>query len=199
LATVVAGWDAAGLQPGDNVLIQGAGTLGIYAAALAKAYGCNQIIVTDVLDSRLEFIERFGATHVVNVKGVKDEELVNRVQGMTRGFGVDVAMEVAGRPEVVPVGLRCLRKGGRYIELGNVFPGAAFSYDASDIIFRWLTIKGIHNYDTKHLEWGVDFLQRNQGVYPFKDIVTHRFGLEEINQALEMARSGKAIRVAIQP
>jgi len=112
---------------------------------------------------------------------------------------VDVAMDVAGRPEVVPVGLRCLRKGGQYIEQGNVFPGANFTYDASDIIFRWLTIKGIHNYDTKHLEWGIDFLQRYQGVFPFKDIVTHRFALDEINEAMEMAHSGKAIRVAIKP
>ena len=199
LATVIAGWDAARLQPGDNVLIQGAGTLGIYAAALARSFGCNKIIVTDVMGNRLDFIKQFGATDVVNVKGVADEELVKRVQGMTRGFGVDVAMDVAGRPEVVPVGLRCLRKGGQYIEQGNVFPGANFTYDASDIIFRWLTIKGIHNYDTKHLEWGIDFLQRYQGVFPFKDIVTHRFALDEINEAMEMAHSGKAIRVAIKP
>ena len=198
LATVVAGWDAARLQPGDNVLIQGAGTLGIYAAALARSYGCNRIIITDVVDQRLEFIQRFGATDVVNVNGIPDEEIVKRIQGMTRGFGVDAVLEVAGRPEVVPVGLKCLRTGGQYIELGNVFPGATFSYDASDIIFRWLTIKGVHNYDTKHLEWGIDFLQRNHGVYPFKDIVTHRFTLEEINPAMEMAHSGKAIRVAIK-
>jgi Zn-dependent alcohol dehydrogenase len=98
---------------------------------------------------------------------------------------------------VIPVGLKCLRKGGHYIEIGNVFPGANFTYDASDIIFRWLTIKGVHNYDTKHLEWGIDFLQRYQSIFPFKDIVTHRFALDEINQAMEMAHSGKAIRVAI--
>jgi threonine dehydrogenase-like Zn-dependent dehydrogenase len=198
LATVVAGWDSARLEPGDNILIQGAGTLGIYAAALAQSHGCNRIIVTDVMDNRLEFIKRFGATDIVNVKGVKDEDLVTLVQGMTRGFGVDAAMEVAGRPEVVPVGLKCLRKGGQYIEIGNVFPGANFTYDASDIIFRWLTIKGVHNYDTKRLEWGIDFLQRYQSIFPFKDIVTHRFALDEINQAMEMAHSGKAIRVAIK-
>ena len=118
---------------------------------------------------------------------------------MTRGFGADVALEVAGRPEVVAVGLKCLRKGGQYIEQGNVFPGAVFSYDASAIIFRWLTIKGIHNYDTKHLEWGVDFLRRYQHQFPFNEIVTHRFPLEHINEAMEVAHSGKAIRVAIKP
>jgi threonine dehydrogenase-like Zn-dependent dehydrogenase len=172
--------------------------LGINAAALAKTYGCNKIIVTDVMDHRLEFIKRFGATDAVNVREMKDEELVNLVQERTRGFGADAALEVAGRPEVIPAGLKCLRKGGQYIEQGNVFPGAVFSYDASDIIFRWLTIKGVHNYDTRHLEWGIDFLQRHQGVFPFKDIVTHRYPLEKINQALETAHSGKPIRVAIK-
>jgi len=197
LATAVAGWDAARLHPGDNVLIQGAGTLGIYAACLAKTLGCNRIIVTDVVDHRLDFIKRFGATDILNIKEITEEDLVKRVQGLTRGFGADVALEVAGRPEVIPVGLKCLRKGGRYIEQGNVFPGAVFSHDASDIIFRCLTIKGVHNYDTKHLEWGIDFLQRHQGEFPFKEIVTHRYPLDQINAALEMARSGKAIRVAI--
>ena len=198
LATVVAGWNSVRLEPGDNVLIQGAGTLGIYAAALAKTYGCNKIIVTDVLDKRLEFIKKFGTTDVINVKGMKDEDLVKTIQGLTRGYGVDVAMEVAGRPEIIPAGLKSLRKGGQYVEHGNVFPGANFTYDASDIIFRYLTIKGIHNYDTKHLEWSIDFLQRTQSIFPFKDIVTHRFELDEINKAMEVAHSGEAIRVAIK-
>jgi putative phosphonate catabolism associated alcohol dehydrogenase len=199
LATVVAGWEAAQLQPGDNVLIQGAGTLGIYAAALASAYGCNRVIVTDVMDQRLEFIRPFGATDTINVKGLSEQEVVERVQALTRGFGADAALEVAGRPEIIATGLKCLRKGGRYIVQGNVFPGAVFSYDACDIIFRWLTIKGIHNYDTRHLEWGVDFLDRCQDRFPFDRIVTHRFPLDEINAALRMAHSGQAIRVAVLP
>jgi len=110
-----------------------------------------------------------------------------------------VALEVAGRPEIVATGLKCLRKGGRYIEQGNVSPGAVFSYDACDIVFRWLTIKGVHNYDTRHLEWGVDFLNRYQNRFPFERIVTHRFPLAEINAALAMAHSGQAIRVAVLP
>jgi threonine dehydrogenase-like Zn-dependent dehydrogenase len=99
------------LEPGDNVLIQGAGTLGIYAVALARSYGCNKIIVTDVIDKRLGFIKKFGATDVINVKGMKDEEVIKAVQDLTRGFGVDIAMEVAGLPGIIPLGLKCLHKG----------------------------------------------------------------------------------------
>jgi putative phosphonate catabolism associated alcohol dehydrogenase len=199
LATVIAGWDAVRLQPGENVLIQGAGTLGIYAAALARTYGCERIIVTDIADKRLEMIKRFGATDVINVKGLKDDDIVKAVQDMTRGFGVDAAMETAGRPEIIPAGLKSLRKGGRYVEHGNVFPGAVFSYDASDIIFRYLTITGVHNYDAKHLEMAIGFLLRTRMTFPFKDIVTHKFDLIDINRAMEVAKSADAIRVAVRP
>ena len=199
LATVVAGWDAAGLKPFENVLIQGAGALGFYAAALAKHNGCRRIIVTDLLDHRLEAIKEFGATDTINTKNIKDEDLVQMVQGLTDGFGVDAAMEIAGVPSIVPVGLKCLRMGGRYIEHGNTFPGANVTFDFSEVVFRCLTIRGVHNYDTRHLQWGVDFLKQTKGIFPFEKLVTERFTLDEINQAIGVARSGKAIRVAVTP
>jgi len=199
LATVVAGWEALGIQPFESVLIQGAGALGFYAAALAKHYGCRRIIVTDILDNRLEFIRAFGATDTINTGEMEDEEIVHAVYNLTGGFGVDCAMEVAGVPGIIPVGLKCLRTGGRYAVMGNAYPGSHFSYDASDILFRRLTIKGIHNYDTKHLQMGIDFLAMTHGVFPFKDIVTHRVSLDDITEGLRTAESGKAIRVAVLP
>lgn len=199
LATAVAGWEALGIQPFENVLIQGAGALGFYAAALAKHYGCGRIIVTDILDRRLEFIRAFGATDTINTREMKDEEIVQAVCDLTGGFGVDCAMEVAGVPGIIPVGLRCLRTGGRYVEIGCVFHGAHFTYDAGDIVYRWLTIKGVHNYDTKHLQWGIDFLAQTKAIFPFKDVVTYRVSLEDITEGLRIAESGKAIRVAVLP
>ena len=199
LSTTVAGWEAAGVRPFENVLILGSGALGVYAAALAKHYGCNRIIVTDILDDRLEFIKRFGASDTLNTKNMSVEEIVRTVQGLTGGFGADVVMEVAGIPSLVSLGLTCLRIGGRFVEIGNAFPGAEFSYDASDILFRRLTLMGIHNYDTKHLQMGIDFLSMNPGGFPFEDIVTHRVRFEEINRGLRIAESGEAIRVAVLP
>jgi len=199
LATVTAGWDEINLRPFENVLIQGAGTLGFYAAALAKHYGCKKIIVTDILDNRLDMIKNFGATDTLNVKNMRGEEVVEAVRNLTEGFGVDVAMEVAGIPEIIPTGLKCLRIGGRYVEHGSVSPGVTFTYDASDIMYRRLTIKGVHNYDTKHLQWGVAFLSQTKNVFPFHQLVTHTFSLDEINQAMEVGRSREGIRVAIKP
>jgi putative phosphonate catabolism associated alcohol dehydrogenase len=199
LSTVVAGWEAIGIGAYENVLILGAGALGFYAAALARHYGCRRIIVTDILDHRLEFIKRFGASDTINTRGMKEEQVIGTVRDLTGGFGVDGVMEVAGVPSLIPMGLKCLRIGGRFIEIGNSSPGANFTYDACDIVWRRLTIRGLHNYDTKHLQMAVDFLSMTQGRFPFDEIVTHRVGLEDINQGLRIAESGKAIRVAIKP
>ncbi|CAB1080515.1 Threonine dehydrogenase and related Zn-dependent dehydrogenases [Olavius algarvensis Delta 1 endosymbiont] len=199
LATVVAAWEAADVQPFENVLIQGAGALGFYAAALAKHYGCRRIIVTDILDHRLDFIKAFGATDAMNVSGMSDEDILQRVRDMTGGFGVDCTLEVAGIPDLIPTGLKCLRTGGRYVEVGNSAPGANFTYDACDIVWRRLTLKGIHNYDARHLQAGVDLLAMTREIFPFRDIVTHRVSLENINDGMRLADSGEAIRVAVEP
>jgi putative phosphonate catabolism associated alcohol dehydrogenase len=199
LATVVAAWEAIELKPFENVLIQGAGPLGIYAAALAKHYGCRRIIVTDVLNERLVFVKEFGATDVINPSEMDDSSFIGMVKELTGGFGVDAAMEVAGVPALIPVGLRSLRIGGRYVEVGCSFPNATITYDVSDLVWRRLTLKGIHNYDTKHLQMGVDFLVATKNQFPFKKIVSHRVGLSSINDGLRIAHAGEAIRVAVIP
>jgi alcohol dehydrogenase len=199
LATVVAGWEAAGIRPLENVLIQGAGALGIYATALAKHYGCGRIIVADVLDHRLEFVRAFGATDTLNTRQMAAADVVAAVRSLTDGIGVDCVLEVAGSPDLIPIGLQCLRIGGRLIEMGNSFPNAHFNYDACDLVWRRLTLTGVHNYDTRHLQMGIDFLAATNAQFPFDKLVTHRFKLEEINTALQMAASGDAIRVALLP
>jgi len=85
------------------------------------------------------------------------------------------------------------------VEVGNSAPGANFTYDACDIVWRRLTLKGIHNYDARHLQAGVDLLAMTREKFPFKDIVTHRVSLADINDGMRLADSGKAIRVAVLP
>ena len=199
LSTVIAGWEAIDVQPFEDVLIQGAGALGFYAAALARHYGCRRIIVTDILDHRLEFIKAFGATETINTRGMTDEEIIATVKGRTDGFGVDCAMELAGCPALIPLGLKCLRTGGRYVEIGNAFAGAEFTCDASDIVFKCLTVRGVHNYDTRHLQKAVDFLLMTHNRFPFREIVGHQVSLVDINEGLRVAETGRTIRVAVKP
>ena len=196
-ATVVAGWEAAQLQLGENVLIMGAGGLGCYAAAFAKHSGANRIIVTDVHSDRLDFVRQFGATDCINVSNLGDEQVIDAIRNQTDGFGVDCAIELAGVPAVVPAGLAALRKGGRFIESGCSFPNAMVSIDLSVVLWNLLSVKGVHNYDFRHLRRAVDFVSATVDQFPYQQLTSRRFGLQDINQALREAQSNTQGRVAI--
>jgi Zn-dependent alcohol dehydrogenase len=144
-------------------------------------------------------VQAFGATDTLNTRQMADAEVVAAVRQITGGFGVDCVLEVAGSPDLIPIGLQSLRIGERLIEIGNSFPNAHFNYDACDLVWRRLTLTGVHNYDSRHLQIGIDFLAATNDQFPFDKLVTHRFKLEEINTALHMAASGEAIRVALLP
>ena len=196
-ATIVAGWEAAGLAACQHVLIQGAGSLGCYAAAYAAHAGCHQIFVTDVDRNRLRFIRQFGATHCLDVTQNTADETVDRIRDLTGGLGVDCAMEVAGSPTIIDQGLKALRKGGQYIEIGCSFPEATAPIDMSLVLWNRLSIHGVHNYDGRHLRRAVDFLTLTRNRFPYETLVGARYSLQEINTALQVAESGRYLRVAV--
>lgn len=196
VATSVAGWEAASLQAGEQVLIQGAGVLGCYAAAFASFSGARRIIVTDVDAGRLEFVRRFGATDCINVAHVEPAEVARQVHWLTDGRGADCALEVAGIPSVVPAGLAALRKGGRYAEIGCCFPDAHVTLDLSLVLYNLLTIRGVHNYDVRHLLRAIDFLSQTVRRFPYHELIAHRFPLDQANDAFGMAEHAVG-RVAV--
>ncbi len=199
LATVMAGFEAGGVAPFENILVLGAGALGFYASALHAHTGAAKVIAADLSSKRLEKIKQFGATHTIHNLEMSDDEFVKIVRDLTNGLGVDCVLEVAGAPQLIPLGLQCLRVGGKLVEIGVSFPHALFTYDASDIMWRRLTIKGVHNYAPKHLQAGVDFLEQAASRFAFHEIVTHGVSLEDVNTGLELAKSDEAIRVAVWP
>lgn len=199
VATIVAGWEAAALQAGDMVLIQGAGALGCYAAAYAAWAGARCIVVTDLDSRRLDFATRFGATHCINVRDLAAEEIVKQLQGVTGMRCFDSVLELAGDPSAFSFGLSALRVGGIYIEIGCSFPNALVEIDLSTILWNRLTIRGIHNYDFRHLSRAIHFLCEAQTRFPFHEVVGAAYPLSSINEAMQTANSGAALRVAITP
>lgn len=199
LATVMQGCDEIKIAPEDCVVIQGAGLLGIYAVAVAKERGAGKVIVIDMVPERLELAKRFGADVVFNSKLSSDAEIISGVMEQTGGWGADVVLELAGTPKVLSSGLKMLRKGGRYSWQGNVFPNAKVEIDAYDIITRWITIRGFHNYDAMQLTEAIGFIERTNGKYPYKDLVSHKFPLANLAKGLKIAEERKAVRAAICP
>lgn len=196
-ATVVYGLEAIGVEPGDNVVVQGAGMLGINAVALLREGGARKIIVLDKDNQRLRIAEEFGADETINTRNKKPTEIIALVKNRTDEHGVDVVLETCGSPEVIPPGIEMLRIGGRYLLIGTVFPNSDFTLDGYVMTTRMITMKGIHNYDVRHLGEALRFIARTHKKYPFSRLITHRFGLQEIDQAFAVASQRKTFRVAI--
>jgi putative phosphonate catabolism associated alcohol dehydrogenase len=199
VATIMAACEAAELRRGQSLLIQGAGALGCYAAAIAAAAGCRRVIAVDVDPARLALIQRFGATDCIDVGASADpRNAAEQVMAATDGHGADCAFELAGHPAAIELGLAALAVGGRYVEIGCCFANARVEIDLSTIVFKRLTIVGIHNYHARHLRQAVDFLAAHHCSLPFDQIVGARYRLEEATAALEAAAAGVAARIAVE-
>src|SRR5215207_2353353 len=113
MAQVTAGLDLASVAVGENVVIQGAGGLGLYAIAVARERGAGQIIVVDAVPERLEVATMFGADEVLDIRDLPEvNQRVRRVKELTAGWGADVALELAGFPRVTEEGIQMLGAGG---------------------------------------------------------------------------------------
>jgi len=187
-----------GIMLGDTVVIQGAGGLGLYGAAVAKEMGAAQVISLDRWDHRLEMAKAFGADVTVNVEKTPRAQRLDMIRDLTRGVGADLVVEVCGTPEVVDEGLRMARVGGRYALIGNINLDMAGQIDPGNAVRFSKTITALAVYAQWVIPRGLDFLMRCKDRYPFHKIISHRFPLEEINKALDFARSGQPIRVALE-
>jgi len=184
LSQVIFGLGRAGLRFGDSVVIQGAGGLGIHAAAVAKDMGAATVIVIDQLAGRLELARAFGADHTIDLKEVTDRrERVNRVRKWTGGVGADVVCDFVGFPHVITEGIEMLRSGGTYLEIGTISRGAKVELEPSLLVWGSKTIVGVIQYDPGTIARALDFLVRNRARWPFDRLISHTYPLEKINQA----------------
>jgi len=199
VATMMSVTEAADIQMGDSVVVQGLGLLGLYGCAIAKARGARVVIGLDGVADRLRMAEKFGADETIDISGLGEEDLVRRVRAHCPPDGPDVAIEVCGIASVVPAGVRMLRVGGRYVLGGLVNPDSHFTLDGNDLVRKWVTLKGIHNYHPRHLIQALDFVMSNRDRFPFGQIVDSKFSLEQLDEAFAKAAERSVLRAAIVP
>ena len=186
LSQVIFGLRQAGLRFGGSVVIQGAGGLGIQAAAVAKDMGAHTVVVIDRIAGRLELARSFGADHTIDASQVTDKkERINRVRKYTDGVGADVACDLVGFPEVVPEGIEMLRSGGTYLEIGTISRGAKIEFEPAQLVWGSKKIVGVVMYDPWVIPQALDFLVRNRTRFPFDRLVSHKYPLDQINRAFE--------------
>jgi putative phosphonate catabolism associated alcohol dehydrogenase len=199
VATMISVTEAAAIEMGETVVVQGLGLLGIYGCAIARSRGAARVIGIDAVPARLDTAKRFGADITLDPTAMDEDELVRRVREASPPDGPDVVLEVCGVAAVVPSGIRMLRTGGRYVLAGLINPESNFTLDGNDLIRKLITLKGIHNYHPRHLVQALDFVMANRDRFPFKEIVDSRFGLHELGEAFARAASRDVLRAAIVP
>jgi L-iditol 2-dehydrogenase len=201
LSQVLYGLQKAGLRFGQSVVVQGAGGLGINAVAVARDMGADTIIAVDGRADRLELARAFGADHTLSLDDLPTaERRIEAVRDLTGGFGADIVADFVGYPDVIPEGLRMLRSGGCYLEVGSIAPGNVFSYDATALVRSNVRLVGTSNYSPWALGQALAFLRRNIRRFPFDRVVSHTYPLERITEAFQQAdwreRGGDPRRVS---
>ncbi|MFC1939368.1 zinc-binding dehydrogenase [Chloroflexota bacterium] len=200
LSQVIYGLHQTRITYGDSVVIQGAGGLGIYATAVAREMGATSIIVIDKIKERLKLAQDFGADHIINMEEYPTpRDRTGKIRELTGGRFADVVVELTGVPEAIPEGLSMARVGGTYLIMGNISRGTSVEIDPFTIVSFSRKILGVTTYDSWVMPRALQFLVKNRSKYPFHQILSHKFPLEEINQAFEQASKGNVTRAAIVP
>jgi alcohol dehydrogenase len=196
-ATVAAAFRIAAGAQGKDVLVFGAGMLGLTAAAMADSQDAKSVTVVDVESSRLERAQQFGATSTQLWPGTeKLEQQLQRACGRRR---FDLILEMSGATDAIESGVKLADINAQIMLVGSVMPSAPVSIDPEQIVRRWISIHGVHNYAPEDLITAVKFLGMYNEQYPFAKLVERSFSLKEINQAIEYATTHRPIRIAIRP
>src|SRR5690348_13771413 len=170
---------------GEDVLITGAGPIGIMAAAVAKHVGARHVVITDVNEYRLALARKMGATAAVDVSK-QDLKAVMKDLGMTEGF--DVGLEMSGNPRAFRQMLDTINHGGRIAMLG-IMPGEQ-AIDWSQVIFKGLILKGV--YGREMFETWYKMVALLQSGLDLSPIITHRFGIDDFQKGFDAMRSGQS-------
>lgn len=175
---------------GEDVLITGAGPIGIMAVAIAKHVGARHVVITDVNPYRLDLARKMGATRAVDVRETKIENVADEL-GMVEGF--DVGLEMSGNPQAIRDMLQNMNHGGRVAILG--IPPAETSIDWTQVIFKGLTLKGIYGREMFETWFKmVSMLQSGLDVTP---VLTHHFHVDDFQEGFDVMRSGKSGKVVL--
>ena len=197
LAQVIMGLERVQMGMGDRVVIQGAGGLGVYATAVARDRGAEQVIVIDGIDDRLALARAMGADHVIDFREVTTpDERVAAVKALTGGWGADVVCELVGRPGAIGEGLRMVGLGGRYLEIGTFYPGTSLELDPGFLVMGNVRVEAVAAYDARSLQLALVFLERHVADLPLDQVVVD-YPLERINEAFADQDAGKITRASL--
>lgn len=176
---------------GEDVLITGAGPIGIMVAAVARHVGARHVVITDVNEYRLDLAKKMGVTRAVNVAQEKLEDVMAEL-GMTEGF--DVGLEMSGVPSAFSQMLSNMNNGGKIALLG--IPPEDMPIDWNQVIFKGLVIKGI--YGREMFETWYKMASLLQSGLDLSPIITHEFEIDDFQKGFDIMGSGQSGKVLLK-
>lgn len=183
-ATAAAAVRTCGDVAGRDVLILGAGLLGLTTCAMTATLGARSICVCDPNAARRDLSLQFGATQIVATPAEA---------------AYDCTFEMSGARTAVAAAIEAAAIGGRIVLVGSVMPTEPVPLDPEQIVRRLLSIHGVHNYVPGDLVHAVGFLAAHYADFPFSSQVGRTYALDQVNEALEAASGGASLRVAVTP
>ncbi|WP_133127002.1 L-threonine 3-dehydrogenase [Legionella nagasakiensis] len=175
---------------GEDVLITGAGPIGIMAAAIVRHIGARHVVITDVNDHRLELAQKMGVSRAINVKYQSIREAMEEL-GMTEGF--DIGLEMSGNPMALNDMVKAMNHGGRIAMLG--IPPQETPIDWNQVIFKGLIVKGI--YGREMFETWYKMIAMLQSGLDISPVITHHFPVAEFQHAFQIMASGQSGKVIL--
>jgi threonine dehydrogenase-like Zn-dependent dehydrogenase len=200
LVTAIHGIERMGIGWGEIVVIQGAGPVGLAALAVALDHGAEQVIVIGGPEERLKTARRFGSVVCIDIETARSpEERIRRVRELTRGYGADLVIECVGSPEVVPEALEMCRDGARFLVLGHYGDAGEVSINPHVITRKQLQLFGSWGSEHRHMAQALQFLATKGERFPFEQLVTHRFPLERVTEAIETTAQWRSTKSVVVP
>ncbi len=175
---------------GEDVLITGAGPIGLFSAAIARYVGARHVVITDINPQRLALAEKLDVTRTVNVASESLPQVMGEL-GMTEGF--DVGLEMSGQPSAFSDMLSNMVHGGRVALMG--IPSTEIAIDWNQVIFKGLILKGI--YGREMFETWYKMANMIRGGLDVSPVVTHHFGFEQFQSGFDAMIHGDAAKVIL--
>jgi threonine dehydrogenase-like Zn-dependent dehydrogenase len=188
------------VQPGDTVLVQGVGAVGLSAIALARIAGASTIFAVGAPLARLGLAREMGADHVFELHGTKAEERLALVRAATFGEGADVVIEAAGSPRAIEEGVTLVRDGGRYVVAGHYTDVGSSTINAHQHINRkHLQILGCWGSEARHFLNALGLLAEHASTVPWRAIGERTYPLSAVGDALLDAEAMTITKALVDP
>lgn len=174
----------------EDVLITGAGPIGIMAAAVAIQGGAHNVVITDINDYRLDLAKRMGIKHAINIQNTSLDDVMH---DLNLPYGFTVGLEMSGHPNGLTTLLEKVQHGGSIALLGILPHGVIVDWDL--VIFKMLTLKGI--YGREIFSTWYKMVHLLEGGLNLKPLITHHFSADEFQKGFEIMLSGQSGKVIL--